>query len=323
MPGSDEPGYPEREVAGPITNASTRATGGDFRTARAVMNNLLVLPPERGFPLPVGGNQVWARCPGVARAMRSPTETAHCAEKFAELTAADPDSEHRMQLRTELVTEYLSVAEHIARRFSGRGESFDDLVQVARVGLINAVDRFEPDRGTDFLSFAVPTIMGEVRRHFRDASWSVRVPRRLKELHLQIGHVSGELGQRLGRAPTPTEIARELDMSVDEISEGLQAGNAYYAVSVDKPAGDDTEAASLADTLGEEDGGLESVENHEALQPLLRELPARERSILMLRFFGNMTQTQIAERVGISQMHVSRLLAQTLEQLRAKLTEEP
>lgn len=255
--------------------------------------------------------------------MRSPTETSTCAEKFAELTAAGSDTERRLALRAELVTEYLSVAEHIARRFSGRGEAFDDLVQVARVGLINAVDRFEPERGTDFLSFAVPTIMGEVRRHFRDASWSVRVPRRLKELHLQIGQVSGELGQRLGRAPTPTEIARELDMTVEEVSEGLQAGNAYYAVSVDKPAGDDAESVSLADTLGEEDDGLESVENHESLQPLLRALPARERTILMLRFFGNMTQTQIAEHVGISQMHVSRLLAQTLEHLRAKLTEEP
>ncbi|WP_373299952.1 SigB/SigF/SigG family RNA polymerase sigma factor [Amycolatopsis acidiphila] len=242
---------------------------------------------------------------------------------FKHLAAIDRDDPRRETLRTALVTEYLSVAEHIARRFSGRGEAYDDLVQVARVGLINAVDRFEPDRGSDFLSFAVPTIMGEVRRHFRDASWSVRVPRRLKELHLQIGQVSGELGQRLGRAPTPTEIARALDLSVDEVSEGLQAGNAYYAISVDKPAGEESESASLADTLGAEDDGLESVENHEALQPLLRELPERERTILMLRFFGNMTQTQIAKRVGISQMHVSRLLAQTLQHLRDKLTDEP
>ncbi|KAA9151220.1 SigB/SigF/SigG family RNA polymerase sigma factor [Amycolatopsis acidicola] len=242
--------------------------------------------------------------------------------KFARLAATPADDPRRERLRTELVTQFLPVAEHIARRFSGRGEAYDDLVQVARVGLINAVDRFEPERGTDFLSFAVPTIMGEVRRHFRDASWSVRVPRRLKELHLQIGQVSGELGQRLGRAPTPTEIARALDLSVDEVSEGLQAGNAYYAISVDKPAGDENDAASLADTLGEMDEGLESVENHEALQPLLRELPQRERTIVMLRFFGNMTQTQIAERVGISQMHVSRLLAQTLQQLREKLTDD-
>ncbi|WP_235022809.1 SigB/SigF/SigG family RNA polymerase sigma factor [Amycolatopsis alkalitolerans] len=241
---------------------------------------------------------------------------------FEQLAQAGRGGPRYEELRSRLVTEYLSVAEHIARRFGGRGETHDDLVQVARVGLINAVDRFDPGRGSDFLSFAVPTIMGEVRRHFRDASWSVRVPRRLKELHLQIGHASGELGQRLGRAPTPTEIARALNLSVDEVSEGLQAGNAYYAISVDKPAGDENESASLADTLGEEDSGLESVENHEALQPLLQELPERERTILMLRFFGNMTQTQIAQRVGISQMHVSRLLAQTLEQLRDKLTDE-
>jgi RNA polymerase sigma-B factor len=245
------------------------------------------------------------------------------AALFEELAATDPADPHRETVRTALVTEYLPVAEHIARRFSGRGEAYDDLVQVARVGLINAVDRFEPDRGSDFLSFAVPTIMGEVRRHFRDASWSVRVPRRLKELHLQISAISGELGQKLGRAPTPSEIARALDLSVDEVNEGLQAGNAYYAISVDKPAGDDQESSSLAETLGGEDNALESVENHEALQPLLRELPERERTILMLRFFGNMTQTQIAKRVGISQMHVSRLLAQTLAHLREKLTEEP
>ena len=255
---------------------------------------------------------------------RGVAEPSHGEEisRFAEFAALDPGDPRRERLRAELVTAHLSVAEHIARRFSGRGESYDDLVQVARVGLINAVDRFEPERGSDFLSYAVPTIMGEVRRHFRDASWSVRVPRRLKELHLQIGQISGELGQRLGRAPTPTEIARALDLPVDEVSEGLQAGNAYTAISVDKPANDHSESASLVDTLGEEDGALESVENHEALRPLLQELPARERTILMLRFFGNMTQTQIAKRVGISQMHVSRLLAQTLHHLRDKLVED-
>ncbi|MTD57341.1 SigB/SigF/SigG family RNA polymerase sigma factor [Amycolatopsis pithecellobii] len=254
-----------------------------------------------------------------------PSRTLSDDEKkalFEQLAAAGPDDPRRTQLRTALVTEYLAVAEHIARRFAGRGEAHDDLVQVARLGLVNAVDRFEPDRGSDFLSFAVPTIMGEVRRHFRDASWSVRVPRRLKELHLRIGQVSGELGQKLGRAPTPSELARALDVSIDEVSEGLQAGNAYYAVSVDRPTGDEGESTSLADTLGEDDTGLESVENHEALRPLLRELPERERRILMLRFFGNMTQTQIAERVGISQMHVSRLLAQTLQQLREKLIDD-
>lgn len=241
---------------------------------------------------------------------------------FEQLAQARADDRRRDEARGALVNEYLSVAEHIARRFAGRGEAHEDLVQVARVGLIQAVDRFDPARGTDFLSFAVPTIMGEVRRHFRDAGWSVRVPRRLKELHLQISQVSGELGQRLGRAPTPSEIARMLELTVDEVAEGLQAGNAYSAVSVDRPVGDGEDSASLADTLGERDSGLESVENHEALRPLLRELPERERRILMLRFFGNMTQTQIAERVGISQMHVSRLLAQTLQRLREKLTDD-
>ncbi|MFI6025578.1 SigB/SigF/SigG family RNA polymerase sigma factor [Amycolatopsis magusensis] len=248
---------------------------------------------------------------------------AHCAPLFAELASLAPDDRRRDELRDRLVTEYLPVAEHIARRFSGRGENFDDLLQVARLGLINAVDRFEVGRGSEFLSFAVPTVMGEVRRYFRDSSWSVRVPRRLKELHLAISHATGELAQTLGRAPTPSEIADKLGMNADEVREGLVAGNAYQAVSVDKPVSSDSERLPLAETLGEEDTDLEAVENHAALRPLLAELPERERTILKLRFFGNMTQTQIADRLGISQMHVSRLLSQTLERLRGKLLADP
>ena len=151
---------------------------------------------------------------------------------------------------------------------------------MARIGLINAVDRFDPTRGHDFLSFAVPTIMGEVRRHFRDTGWSVRVPRRLKELHLSLSQGSAALSQRLGRAPTPTELAEHLSLDVDEVREGLLAGNAYQALSVDKPVHDDAEALSLADTMGEPDHEMAMVENHEALQPLLQELPQRERAIL-------------------------------------------
>ncbi|WP_370948924.1 SigB/SigF/SigG family RNA polymerase sigma factor [Amycolatopsis sp. cg5] len=249
-------------------------------------------------------------------------EYAHCVPLLAELGALDPDDPRRDSIRHRLVTEFLPVAEHIAYRFTGRGEPREDLLQVARIGLINAVDRFQPDRGSDFLSFAVPTIMGEVRRHFRDTGWAVRVPRRLKELHLSLSQGSSALSQRLGRAPTPTELAEHLGLDVDEVREGLLAGNAYQTLSVDKPIFSDSETMSLADTLGEDDLDLVNVENHEALQPLLRELPARERSILVMRFFGNLTQTQIAEKIGISQMHVSRLLSQTLDQLRGKLTGE-
>jgi RNA polymerase sigma-B factor len=188
--------------------------------------------------------------------------------------------------------------------------------------LINAVDRFDPSKGTDFLSFAVPTIMGEIRRHFRDTSWAVRVPRRLKEMHLSISAASNELSQSLGRAPTPSEIADHLGVPRDAVYEGLEASNAYRSVSLDDMLNHEADAASLGDMLGENDAALDGVDYHESLRPLVRQLPERERTILMLRFFGNMTQTQIAKRVGISQMHVSRLLAKTLEELRRGLLED-
>jgi RNA polymerase sigma-B factor len=191
-------------------------------------------------------------------------------------------------------------------------------VQVARVGLVNAVIRFDVDAGSDFVSFAVPTIMGEVRRHFRDNSWSVKVPRRLKELHLRLGAATAELSQRLGRAPTPSELAAELEMDRDEVVEGLIAGSSYNTMSIDGGSGTE-EAPAIADTLGDVDTNLDRIENREALRPLLEALPERERTVLILRFFESMTQTQIAERVGISQMHVSRLLAKSLARLRDQL----
>ncbi|AHH99736.1 SigB/SigF/SigG family RNA polymerase sigma factor [Kutzneria viridogrisea] len=243
----------------------------------------------------------------------------HLTPLLSELAGLAEDDPRRPELREELVTGFLPVAKHIARRFAQRGEPQDDLVQVATVGLISAIDRFDPERGSDFLSFAVPTIMGEVRRHFRDTSWSVRVPRRLKELHLAITAATNELSQRAGRAPTPSELAAHLGISRDEVFEGLEASNAYRSSSLDDMLVNTDSTLSLGDTLGEEDAELAGVENREALQPLLRQLPERERAIIVLRFFGNLTQTQIAERVGISQMHVSRLLSRTLAELRAGL----
>ena len=192
-------------------------------------------------------------------------------------------------------------------------------MQVARVGLVNAVIRFDVDAGSDFVSFAVPTIMGEVRRHFRDNSWSVKVPRRLKELHLRLGTATAELSQRLGRAPTASELAEELEMDRDEVVEGLVAGSSYNTLSIDSGSGGDDEAPAIADTLGDVDLALDQIENREALRPLLESLSERERTVLVLRFFENMTQTQIAERVGVSQMHVSRLLARALARLRDQL----
>lgn len=244
----------------------------------------------------------------------------HLAPLFAEL-AVTPAGPKRDTLRDRLVTEHLPVAQHIARRFGHRGEPHEDLVQVATVGLINAVDRFDPDRGSDFLSFAVPTIMGEVRKYFRDSSWSVRMPRRLKELHLAINAGTSRLSQTLGRAPTPSELAEHLGMTRDEIHEGLAAGNAYQSASLDDMLMSEDSSISLGSTIGEEDPEIAMIEQREALHPLLQKLPERERKIVIMRFFGNMTQTQIAQKVGISQMHVSRLLAKTLRQLRDVLEE--
>lgn len=239
---------------------------------------------------------------------------------FRELASLAADSSEFQRHRDKIVERCLPLADHIARRFEGRGEPRDDLVQVARVGLVNAVVRFDVDAGSDFVSFAVPTIMGEVRRHFRDNSWSVKVPRRLKELHLRLGAATGELSQRLGRAPTATELAAALGMDRAEVVEGLVAGSSYNTLSIDSGSGsDDDDARAIADTLGDADAGLDRIEDREALRPLLEALPERERTVLVLRFFDSMTQTQIAERVGISQMHVSRLLAKSLTRLRDQL----
>jgi len=234
-----------------------------------------------------------------------------------ELPDATPEFQRQ---RDAIVERCLPLADHIARRFDGRGEARDDLVQVARVGLVNAVIRFDVEAGSDFVSFAVPTIMGEVRRHFRDNSWSVKVPRRLKELHLRLGAATAELSQKLGRAPTPSELAAELEIDREEIVEGLIAGSSYNTLSIDGGSSSGTEEApAIADTLGDLDANLDQIENREALRPLLASLPERERTVLLLRFFESMTQTQIAERVGISQMHVSRLLAKSLARLRDQL----
>jgi RNA polymerase sigma-B factor len=239
---------------------------------------------------------------------------------FRELATLEADSSEFQRGRDEIVQRCLPLADHIARRFEGRGEPRDDLVQVARVGLVNAVVRFDVETGSDFVSFAVPTIMGEVRRHFRDNSWSVKVPRRLKELHLRLGSATADLSQRLGRAPTASELAEELGMDRDEVVEGLVAGSSYNTLSIDSASGsDEDDARAIADTLGDVDASLDRIEDQEALRPLLEALPERERMVLILRFFESMTQTQIAERIGISQMHVSRLLAKSLARLRDQL----
>jgi len=243
------------------------------------------------------------------------------APLFAELAGVPKDDPRYEQLRDRLVTEHLPVAEHIARRFSHRGESQEDLTQVATLGLINAVDRFDPERGVDFLSYAVPTIMGEVRRHFRDTGWAVRMPRRLQELHLSVSSAIARLSQELGRAPTPSELAEHLGISREDVHRGLEAGNAYRSASLDELL-TATDEIPLGDAIGSDDAELAEVENRETIRPLLAELDERERRILVMRFFRSMTQTQIAEQIGISQMHVSRLLSRTLAWLRQRLEQE-
>ncbi|WP_433655321.1 RNA polymerase sigma factor SigF [Nocardia sp. CA-128927] len=236
-------------------------------------------------------------------------------EKIAALTDDDP---RRETMREELIGRCLPLAEHIARKFAGRGENFDDLLQVARLGLVQATDRFDVTRGSSFLAFAVPTIMGEVRRHFRDNTWSVRVPRRTKEIQINIGATVEVLSQRLGRMPRAREIAAELDVDLVEVTHALIAGNAYQSSSIDAVAGDDIENAPLPllESLGAEEPSYHLVEDYLAVRPLIEELPERERQVLIMRFFEAKTQSQIADVLGVSQMHVSRILSRTLNQLR-------
>ncbi|MBF6171867.1 RNA polymerase sigma factor SigF [Nocardia blacklockiae] len=244
---------------------------------------------------------------------------------FQQLAALDPDDPQRRVLRETIISRCLPVAEHIARKFSGRGESFEDLLQIARVGLIAAVDRFDPQYGATFLGYAVPTIMGEVRRHFRDYTWAVRVPRRLKEIHVKLGPVTDTLTHRLGRAPNAREIAEELGVDMAEVTQALIARNGYQASSLDAAEeGDDGSAAgsSLLDALGAEEPQFETVDDYLAVKPLLAALSDHERRILSMRFYRSMTQQQIADQLGCSQMHVSRLLSKTLKKLREQATQD-
>ena len=223
---------------------------------------------------------------------------------------------HDPALRETLVTAHMGLAEYLARRFTNRGEPLDDLIQVASLGLLKAVDRFDPDRGLEFSTYATPTIVGELKRHFRDKGWAVRVPRRVQELHLRLGSVVSTLSQELGRSPTIGEIAQAASVSEEDVLEAIEAGHAYRFTSLDAPSGADEEG-TLANQLGTEDQGLIDSEHRVALSPLIARFPPRERTILHLRFFEGLTQSEIAGRLGISQMHVSRLLARSLAQLRA------
>ncbi|MEC3916818.1 SigB/SigF/SigG family RNA polymerase sigma factor [Nocardia sp. CDC160] len=241
--------------------------------------------------------------------------------KLRELAELPAGSDERERVREEIIARCLPLGDHIARRYAGRGVDAEDLAQIAAVGVILAVDRFDPSHGTSFLSFALPTIMGEVRRYFRDSTWAVRVPRRTKELQQRITPVIAELSQRLGRQPTAREMAAELKVDLAEVTQALIAGNCYHAESLDTPTvsqDDGGTAPSPLDRYATVERGYALVEDALAAAPALAALPEREREILVMRFGEERTQAEIARAIGVSQMHVSRLLTRTLSELRTR-----
>jgi RNA polymerase sigma-B factor len=278
------------------------------------------------------GSQVSGSEPDEPRPAAESAESGPAAESeeprraaeamLADLAALPPDSDAHARLRAEIIESLVPLSTHLAARFRNRGEPFDDLVQVANLALVKAVDGFDPERGANFTSYAVPFIVGEIKRHFRDRTWHVRVPRRLQELSLLINREADELTQRLGRAPTVTDLADHLDVGEEEIIEAMEAAEAYHSLSLDAPAGGEPGASSLHDIIPDEHDNLTEVDARVALPPLLAALPVREQRILAMRFFGNLTQSQIAAELGISQMHVSRLISRALATLRRQLLEE-
>jgi RNA polymerase sigma-B factor len=219
--------------------------------------------------------------------------------------------------RNQLVERFLPLARQLARRYQRGGEQLDDLIQVASLGLLKAIDRYDPERQTAFSSFAVPTILGELKRHFRDKGWSVRVPRDLQEMAVRVDRVADDMSRELGRAPTPGEIAERTGSSLEQVLEAREAAGAYRAVSLDRPRSDDEDAGdSYADAFGAEDPGFGLAEDSATVDRLMRVLSEREREVLRLRFAEDLTQSEIGQRVGVSQMHVSRLIRQSIARLR-------
>jgi RNA polymerase sigma-B factor len=224
--------------------------------------------------------------------------------------------------REELVERFLPLARDLALRYTYTDEPFDDLLQVASLGLIKAIDRFEPGRGTKFTSYAAPTILGELKRHFRDKGWSVRVPRDLQEMAVRVDRVGEELALALGRAPTPQEIADHVGITVERVLEAREAAGAYRAISLDRPRDDDEDGDGLSDSMGIEDPGFRRAEHAATVERLMAVLTEREREVLHLRFAEDLTQSEIGERVGVSQMHVSRLIRQAVARLREEAEDE-
>jgi len=252
-------------------------------------------------------------------APRLTVKASHPSGEVATLAALPAKHPSRPALRSAVIQEWRPLAHHLASRFANRGEPFDDLFQTATVGLIKAVDRYDPSHGVEFVAYAVPTIVGEIKRYFRDRTWNVRVPRRLQELRLAITEATGTVTHQLHRSPTVADLAAHLRVSEEQILEGLEAARAYHGVSLSTPATGDDHTTELGDMIGSEDAEFAQVELRAMLGPALATLDRREQQIVMLRFYGNLTQSQIAARIGISQMHVSRLLARALGKLREAL----
>ena len=227
-------------------------------------------------------------------------------------------------LRERLVSLHESLARFLAAKFANRGEPLEDLVQVASVGLIHAVDRFEPGRGTRFSTFATPTIVGEIRRYFRDRAWNVKVPRWLQELNQHVIRANERLAMDLGRSPTVAEIAAYVGCTEEQALDAMELGHAWSAVSLDSPVaeGGETAELSLGDSLGQEDLDMLRIEARDEVEAALRQLDTRERAVIILRFFEELSQTEVARRLHVSQMHVSRLQARALRRLRVVLDKE-
>ena len=219
--------------------------------------------------------------------------------------------------RDELVARFMPLARQLARRYQRGTEPLDDLVQVASLGLIKAIDRYSLDRGTAFSSYAVPTILGELKRYFRDVGWAVHVPRGMQERIMQVNSTVEVLSRRLGRSPTPAEVAKDVGLRREEVLEAMEASVAYEASSLDAPRANDMDSDSYADSIGADDEAYEQIEYMQTIAPTMRALPERDRLVLKLRFEDDMTQSEIAERIGVSQMHVSRLIRRALTRLRA------
>jgi len=241
---------------------------------------------------------------------------------FDRLQSLEEGTRDYQYARNTLIELNLSLVRFAAGRFRNRSEDMEDIVQVGTIGLIKAIDRFDLSREVEFTTFAIPYISGEIKRFFRDTSWAVHVPRSLQERRIALAQAKDALAQRMDRSPTTAELAEYLDLTPAEVNEGLVASNGYTAGSLDLPAGENNEEAagsSFVDRLGEDDPGMEAVENLQALKPLMAELGERDRAILRMRFGQEMTQSEIGAELGVSQMHVSRLLTRTLTRLRAGL----